>query len=525
MRCHQTDARSCFKRPSRERVNSGSGRWTRKPPGRSREPKARPFPSGLPNNESVGFFAGGQLKRIDVASRLRAEPGGGAAEHPRWCVERLGHHPLYPLRHRTAVSRASRWREGRGRHRGHRTTPGPPVPAVPARWRALSVLRVRPAREPGHLRGCAGLDEGHASARCGIGADIRAAELRAVRATGDCCWPSRSTSTRASPSAIRCRWRGRSRLRRELSGASRCPPRRPDPSPTAPTEASASCDGWTGPGARLRSLAVPTQAIQAQFGCPPTAAWSRRIGWSAGTPTCGCSRPGVTCGSDSQRIRRGSSTRSGLPTGAASFSARRERVSSTSTSDPSAARQPRHWCWSLPKARTRSTGHWTATGSCLRCRVPQTPAISGRCRSRARRSRSPSRTPRPTNRSRSFLQTAVGSPTSRTRADETKSTSSAFPYPAAGRRSPPAVARFRSGTVTDSRSSISTPATVSPAWPCCGTECRRKSASSRGIPWHCSRCRSGGRTEPTPDGQRFLISEITKPPSPITILLNWKPRP
>ena len=35
----------------------------------------------------------------------------------------------------------------------------------------------------------------------------------------------------------------------------------------------------------------------------------------------------------------------------------------------------------------------------------------------------------------------------------------------------------------------------------------------------------GGTYEPTPDGQRFLISEITKPPSPITILLNWKPRP
>ena len=34
----------------------------------------------------------------------------------------------------------------------------------------------------------------------------------------------------------------------------------------------------------------------------------------------------------------------------------------------------------------------------------------------------------------------------------------------------------------------------------------------------------GGTYEPTPDGQRFLISEITKPPSPITILLNWKPR-
>jgi hypothetical protein len=34
----------------------------------------------------------------------------------------------------------------------------------------------------------------------------------------------------------------------------------------------------------------------------------------------------------------------------------------------------------------------------------------------------------------------------------------------------------------------------------------------------------GATFEPAADGQRFLINEITKPPSPITILLNWKPR-
>ena len=34
----------------------------------------------------------------------------------------------------------------------------------------------------------------------------------------------------------------------------------------------------------------------------------------------------------------------------------------------------------------------------------------------------------------------------------------------------------------------------------------------------------GATYEPAADGQRFLINEITKPPSPITILLNWKPR-
>ena len=30
--------------------------------------------------------------------------------------------------------------------------------------------------------------------------------------------------------------------------------------------------------------------------------------------------------------------------------------------------------------------------------------------------------------------------------------------------------------------------------------------------------------QPSEDGQRFLINENTKSPSPITILLNWKPR-
>ena len=34
----------------------------------------------------------------------------------------------------------------------------------------------------------------------------------------------------------------------------------------------------------------------------------------------------------------------------------------------------------------------------------------------------------------------------------------------------------------------------------------------------------GATYEPAPDAQRFLINAITRPPSPITILLNWKPR-
>jgi hypothetical protein len=33
----------------------------------------------------------------------------------------------------------------------------------------------------------------------------------------------------------------------------------------------------------------------------------------------------------------------------------------------------------------------------------------------------------------------------------------------------------------------------------------------------------GATFEVAPDGQRFLINEIVKEPSPITVLLNWRP--
>jgi hypothetical protein len=34
---------------------------------------------------------------------------------------------------------------------------------------------------------------------------------------------------------------------------------------------------------------------------------------------------------------------------------------------------------------------------------------------------------------------------------------------------------------------------------------------------------SAATYEASPDGQQFLIDEIARDPSPITILLNWKP--
>ena len=192
------------------------------------------FPFWSPEQRVGGVLCRRAVEAHRRGDRFRAEPGGGAAEHPRWCVERRGHHPLYSLRHRTAVSRTSRWREGRGRHRGHRTTPGPPVPAVPARWPSTfcSSRSARPrARASTWVRWTRGRPR-----VCSMRIRRRYSRRRTTCCSRDKgrCWPSKSTSTRASPSAIRCRWRGRSRLRRGLLGASRCRPHRPDPSPTAP---------------------------------------------------------------------------------------------------------------------------------------------------------------------------------------------------------------------------------------------------------------------------------------------------
>jgi dipeptidyl aminopeptidase/acylaminoacyl peptidase len=45
-----------------------------------------------------------------------------------------------------------------------------------------------------------------------------------------------------------------------------------------------------------------------------------------------------------------------------------------------------------------------------------------------------------------------------------------------------------------------------------------------GTPVALFRLPRGAAYEAAPDGQRFLINEITKEPSPITVLLNWKPK-
>src|SRR5260370_41951618 len=61
------------------------------------------FPFWSPDSRSIGFFAGGKLKRIDIEGGLVQVPNL-ARRHPEWLLARhklhrnLRHHRLQPLR-------------------------------------------------------------------------------------------------------------------------------------------------------------------------------------------------------------------------------------------------------------------------------------------------------------------------------------------------------------------------------------------------------------------------------------------
>src|SRR6266851_4686679 len=61
------------------------------------------FPFSSPDSRSIGFFAGGKLKRIDIEGGLVQVPNL-ARRHPEWLLARhklhrnLRHHRLQPLR-------------------------------------------------------------------------------------------------------------------------------------------------------------------------------------------------------------------------------------------------------------------------------------------------------------------------------------------------------------------------------------------------------------------------------------------
>ena len=123
------------------------------------EGAASPFWS--PDSRSVGFFADGKLKRLDI--------GGGAPQTlaaARSCsrrdLERGRRHSVCANARRSAVPRAGLGRRSRGRDEA-RPADEPPVSLLPARWPAIPVLRAGDAGNSRDLPGLARLGRNQAA--------------------------------------------------------------------------------------------------------------------------------------------------------------------------------------------------------------------------------------------------------------------------------------------------------------------------------------------------------------------------
>jgi serine/threonine protein kinase len=139
-------------------------------------------PFWSPDSRSVGFFAGGQLKRFDIAGGLvqalaeaPSNTRGGA-----WNTEgtivftRSATEPLYRVP--ASGGKAVAVTEVKAPHVGHR------YPHFLPDGRRFLFFAFGPPGESGHLHRFAGLEGDETSDRCRIGTDIYAAGLRAVRA-------------------------------------------------------------------------------------------------------------------------------------------------------------------------------------------------------------------------------------------------------------------------------------------------------------------------------------------------------
>ena len=237
----------------------------------------RLFPFWSPDNQSVAFFAGGQLKRIDVASgfvqNLADAPlntrGGAWNAAGTILFTRSATEPLYRVQ--ASGGKAMAATTVTAPHLGHR------YPQFLPDGRHFLFFAFGPPESQGVYVG---------SLDAMTTTRLLDADSAPVFAPPDYVLFARQGAVLAQQIDLETLqtvgeplpWRDRSRLRGGPSPASRCRPRRPDPSPIARTLATANCDGWIGRGARLQSWRVPTRANPATRACPPTAGRSQSFG-------------------------------------------------------------------------------------------------------------------------------------------------------------------------------------------------------------------------------------------------------
>ena len=144
--------------------------------------------------------------------------------------------------------------------------------------------------------------------------------------------------------------------------------------------------------------------------------------------------------------------------------------------------------------------------------------ICGLCPSPANASRSTSRGRRLWKSTPGSRRTAAGSLTSRLRRDRAKSTFSLSPAP--DRRSGVRGWGCAAAMATRRRRAVLPRARQAPDG-CASAQ--RSSSLETGPPRALFTLATTSSYEPSPDGQRFLVTAIVSAASPITVVLNWKP--
>ena len=148
LRSRPTAGRSSSSPRAMARPACGCGRWRRRRRSRWRAPRARRFPFWSPDSRSIGFFAGGALKRLDL--------GGGAPQTlapattgrgGTWNAD--GVIVFAPSSDEPADARVRHRGRGGGGDDARPAAGEPPLAALSARRPPVPVLR---ARRAGHGR-------------------------------------------------------------------------------------------------------------------------------------------------------------------------------------------------------------------------------------------------------------------------------------------------------------------------------------------------------------------------------------